>query len=62
MSERFANRTMIVTGGSYGIGAAVTQLFLREGARVVVVARGTRNQIWSSKGGDRTEFGPSQET
>jgi NAD(P)-dependent dehydrogenase (short-subunit alcohol dehydrogenase family) len=42
MSERFANRTMIVTGGSYGIGAAVTQLFLREGARVVVVARGTR--------------------
>jgi NAD(P)-dependent dehydrogenase (short-subunit alcohol dehydrogenase family) len=42
MSERFADRTMIVTGGSYGIGAAVTELFLREGARVVVVARGTR--------------------
>lgn len=39
---RFAGRTIIVTGASYGIGAVVTELFLEEGARVVAVSRGTR--------------------
>jgi NAD(P)-dependent dehydrogenase (short-subunit alcohol dehydrogenase family) len=41
-AARFADRTAIVTGGTYGIGATVTELLLTEGARVVVVSRGTQ--------------------
>ena len=36
---RLSERSAIVTGGTQGIGAAITRLFVAEGARVVVVAR-----------------------
>ena len=39
MARRFENRTVFITGGSSGIGAACGVEFAREGARVVLAAR-----------------------
>jgi meso-butanediol dehydrogenase/(S,S)-butanediol dehydrogenase/diacetyl reductase len=36
--SRFANKTVVVTGGSRGIGAAIARRFAREGANVMVSA------------------------
>jgi NAD(P)-dependent dehydrogenase (short-subunit alcohol dehydrogenase family) len=36
---RFSGKVVIITGGSSGIGLAAAQLFAREGARVVLMAR-----------------------
>jgi 3-oxoacyl-[acyl-carrier protein] reductase len=40
-SDRFASRTVLVTGGGRGIGAATARRFASEGAAVVVVDRDT---------------------
>ncbi len=40
MTQRFANKTVVVTGSSYGIGLAAAHAFAQEGAHVVICARG----------------------
>lgn len=39
MSERFANKTVVITGASSGIGKSMAEHFLAEGANVVLFAR-----------------------
>lgn len=38
-ADSFTDQVVVVTGGSSGIGRAVAELFLREGAQVVIVNR-----------------------
>lgn len=40
--KRFEDNIVVVTGGTSGIGLAVSELFLREGAHVIAVARNAR--------------------
>lgn len=39
MTGRFADKAVVITGGSVGIGRTTAELFAREGARVLLVAR-----------------------
>jgi hypothetical protein len=41
MNSKFIGKTVIITGGSEGVGAAVARSFAAAGARLVLVARGT---------------------
>ena len=36
--QRFENKTVVITGASRGIGAAIAKRFAREGANLVVSA------------------------
>ena len=44
MSDRFADKTVVVTGAGSGIGAAAAKHFVAEGANVVLVGR-TRDKL-----------------
>lgn len=43
MDYDFEGKTVIITGGSAGVGAATARLFAKHGANLVLVARGRRN-------------------
>jgi hypothetical protein len=40
MSDRFSGKVVLIIGASMGVGAAAARAFAREGARLVLVARG----------------------
>ncbi|MGB5245491.1 MAG: SDR family oxidoreductase [Woeseia sp.] len=42
-SEHFKGKTVIITGGSEGVGAATARRFAKAGANLVLVARGKKN-------------------
>jgi hypothetical protein len=43
MGQEFKDKTVIITGGSEGVGAATARLFAEQGANLVLVARRKRN-------------------
>ena len=43
MDADFSNKTVIITGGSEGVGAATARAFARAGANLVLVARSRKN-------------------
>jgi NAD(P)-dependent dehydrogenase (short-subunit alcohol dehydrogenase family) len=57
LMERLAGKTMIVTGGTMGIGEAIVRRCLDEGARIVVVARtAERGEALAAELGERVRF------
>ena len=41
--KRFQNKTVVITGGTSGMGFATAQQFLREGAKVIITGRNQQN-------------------
>lgn len=56
-SPKFKNRTVIVTGGSKGLGFGVSAAFLAEGANVIIGARNEPAKLPSSKDATAVFFG-----
>lgn len=60
MKPRFTDQVVIVTGGSRGIGFAISKALAREGARVVLAAvnedRGQEAAQWIRNEGGQAEF------
>ncbi len=43
MNNNFKDKTVIITGGSEGVGAATARRFAAAGANLMLVARGRKN-------------------
>jgi NAD(P)-dependent dehydrogenase (short-subunit alcohol dehydrogenase family) len=57
LMERLAGKSVIVTGGTMGIGEAIVRRCLDEGAQVVVVARSAeRGEALAAELGERVRF------
>ena len=57
MAGRLADKVAIVTGGNSGMGAGTVELFVAEGARVVIAARGEElGQAVADRLGDNALF------
>lgn len=51
--QRFAGKTVAITGAAHGIGAATALRFLREGARVAVIDREDFGDVFADYAADR---------
>ena len=47
MNLDFTNKTVIITGGTRGIGAAIARVFLKAGAQLLVTGtKNTKSSYW----------------
>jgi len=57
MTGRLTDKVAIITGGNSGMGAGTVELFVSEGARVVIAARGEEaGQALADRLGENAHF------